>query len=162
LDYAVSEDSRAAGRLVKELALPGGVVIALIARGQKVIPPQGITRIHSGDHVILVVKAGMEPLVDQVFGRNAEERKSVPTAVEFPFRGVTTLGDLQEFYSIYVPASPETTLDEVMRRELGLDRTEVDAVVEFGALRFRIERLGPDGRIELVGMSILPEGDTTP
>lgn len=161
LDYPVTAESRAAGRLVKELALPGGVVIALIARGEKVIPPQGITRIHAGDHVILVVKPGIEPLVDQVFGQNAEKRRPVPKAVEFPFRGSTTIGELEQFYSICVAASPETTLDEVMRRELGQDRTEVDAVVEFGALRFRIERLGEGGRIELVGMSILPEAETT-
>lgn len=160
LDYAVTEDSRAAGRLVKELALPGGVVIALIARGEKVIPPQGITRIHAGDHVILVLKPGTEPLVDQVFGRKPEERTPVPTAVEFPFRGSSTVGELEEFYSIYINAPPATTLDEVMRRELGPDRTEVDAVVEFGSLRFRILRLSYEGQIELVGMSILPEAES--
>jgi cell volume regulation protein A len=160
LDYLITEDSRAAERLVKELALPGGVVIAMITRGQKVIPPQGITRIHAGDHVILVVKPGVEPLVDQVFGRNAEQRTPVPQEVEFPFRATTTVGELEEFYSIHINALPTTTLDEVMRRELGPDRTEIDAVVEFGAMRFRIQRLGSDGRIELVGMSILSDPDT--
>lgn len=158
LDYAVTKDSRAAERLVKELALPGGVVIAMITRGEKVIPPQGITRIHAGDHVILVLKPGTEPLVDQVFGRNAEERKVVPKAVEFPFRGSVTIRELEEFYSLQVNAPPGATLDEVMRRELGPDRTELDAVVEFGALRFRIQKLSDDGKIELVGMSILEEG----
>ena len=58
VDYAIGQDSRAAGRLVKDLALPGGVVIALIARGDQIIPPQGITRIEAGDHVILVLRAG--------------------------------------------------------------------------------------------------------
>jgi cell volume regulation protein A len=38
LNYHITDDSRAAGRLVKELALPGGAVIAMIARGDKVIP----------------------------------------------------------------------------------------------------------------------------
>jgi potassium/hydrogen antiporter len=160
LDYAVSEDSRAAGRLVKELALPGGVVIALIARGEKVIPPQGITRIRAGDHVILVLKPGAEPLVEQVFGRS-EERSGVPAFVEFPFRGSVTVGELEEFYSIHIDAPPGTTIDEVMRRELGPDRTEPDAVVEFGSLRFRIQRLASDGRVELVGMSILPEPEAS-
>lgn len=157
LDYTIGEDSRAAGRLVKDLALPGGVVIALITRGEKVIPPQGITRIHAGDHIVLVIKPGAEPLVDQVFARKAEERTPVPTEVEFPFRGTTTVGELEEFYSIHINAPPRTTLDEIMRRELGPDRTELDAVVEFSSLRFRIQRLSSDGKIELVGMSILPE-----
>lgn len=157
VDYAITEDSRAAERLVKELALPGGVVIAMIARGEKIIPPQGITRIHAGDHVILVLKPGTEPLVDQVFGGKADKHTVVPSVVEFPFRGSITVGELQEFYSIYVNASPDTSLDEVMRRELGPERTEENAVVEFDALRFRIQKLGGDGRVELVGMSILPE-----
>lgn len=157
LDYLVTENSHAAGRLVKELALPAGVVIAMITRGHKVIPPQGITRIHAADHVILVVKPGVEPLVDQVFGRNVEERTPVPQEVEFPFRASTTVGELEEFYSIHINAPATATLDEVMRRELGSDRTEIDAVVEFGDLRFRIQRLGGDGHIERVGMSILPE-----
>lgn len=156
MDYTIGADSRAAGRLVKELALPGGVVIALIARNGKVIPPQGITRIHAGDHIIVVLRAGTESLVNQVFGKNVEERATVATDVEFPFRGTTTVGELEEFYSIHINARPETTLDEIMRRELGPDRTEVDAVVEFAELRFRIQRVSADGKIELVGMSILP------
>jgi cell volume regulation protein A len=157
VDYHIREDSRAAGKLVKELALPGGVVIALIARENKVIPPQGTTRIHAGDHVIAVLRPGTETLLDQVFGKEIEEQTSVPFDVEFPFRGSTTIRDLEEFYSLHTNAPPSSTLDEVMRRELGPDQTEVDAVVEFGSLRFRIQRLSDDGKIELVGMSILPE-----
>jgi potassium/hydrogen antiporter len=157
LDYLVTEDSPAANRFVKDLALPGGVVIAMVVRGETVIPPQGITRIHAGDHVILVLKPGTEPLVDQVFGRNTEDRIPVPAAVEFPFRGSTTTGELEEFYAIHIDAPPETTLDEVMRRELGPGGTEINAVVEFSSLRFRIQRLSDQGRIELVGMSIPPE-----
>jgi len=153
LDYAITADSRAAGRLVKDLALPGGVVIALIARGQKVIPPQGFTRIKTGDHVIVVLKAGTEPLVEQVFGRKQQER-SVPAQVEFPFRGNTTVGELQEFYAITINAPPETTLDQYLRRELGPDGTKLDAVVQLDSFRFRIQRLSPKGEIELVGMCV--------
>jgi len=162
VDYAVGADSRAAGRLVKDLALPGGVVIAMITRGDKVIPPQGITRIHAGDHVILVVRSGVELLVDQVFSKRPADAAPVPPELEFPFRGSTTVGELEEFYSIHVQAAPGATLDEVMRRELGPDRTEVDAVVEFDLFRFRILRLSSDGRIELVGMSALPPAEEPP
>lgn len=158
VDFTVSEDSRAAGKLVKELALPTGVVIAMIARGQKIIPPQGNTAVNAGDHVILVLRNGTEPLVDQVFGRDSE-RASVPTEVEFPFRGSTTVGELQAFYAIHVNAPPAATLDEVMRRELGEEGTKVDAVVNLDLLRFRIQKLSSDGLIELVGMSILTDGE---
>jgi cell volume regulation protein A len=156
LDYAITADSRAAGRLVKDLALPAGVVIALIARGNKVIPPQGITRIQVGDHVLLVLRPSSEPLLDQVFGRRFEDRAPVPAEVEFPFRGSTTVGDLEAFYSFHVDTPPETTLDEVIRLKLGPEQTAVDAVADFGSFRFRILRLSEAGRIELVGMSILP------
>lgn len=154
-DYAITPDSLAAERLVKELALPSGVVVAMIVRGEKAIPPQGITRIHAGDHVILVVKRGTEPLVDQVF-RRSQKPAVLPPAVEFPFRGSITVGELEAFYSIRIDAPAETTLAAVMRRELGPDRLEVNAVVEFDSLQFRIQALAPDGQIELVGMSILP------
>ncbi len=160
VDYALSEDSRAAGRLVRELALPGGVVIALIARDGKVIPPQGSTRIHAGDHIMLVLRPGTESLVDQVFGKNPDESSTVPTDVEFPFRGTTTVGELEAFYSIHIDAPPETTLHDVMRRELGPEGTTLDAVVEFDCLRFRVLRLSSDNHIELVGMSVLECGNS--
>lgn len=161
IDYMIREDSRAAGRLVKDLALPGGVVIAMITRGDQVIAPQGMTRIHVGDHVMLVQRPGMEPLLDKVFGRSTDEPVSLSPVVEFPFRGRTTVGELEGFYSIRFDAPPETTLDQVMRRELGPDRVRVDTVVEFDSLRFRIMKVSESGEIELVGMSILrePEDD---
>jgi cell volume regulation protein A len=159
VDYAIGQDSRAAGRLVRDLALPGGVVIALVALGDQIIPPQGITRIEAGDHVILVLRPGTQALVDQVFGPRAREHAGVPKAIEFPFRGSTTVGELEEFYSIRMDAPAETTLDAVMRRELGPEGTVLDATVELGGLRFRIQHLSSDGAIGLVGMSILPEMD---
>jgi cell volume regulation protein A len=155
VDYVVSEKSRAAGRMVKDLALPSGVVIAMVAHGEKVIPPQGITRIQAGDHVILVLRPGAEPMVDQVFGASDEERAPVPTEVEFPFRGSTTVGELQEFYSLHIDAPSQTTLDEIMRLKLGGEETKVGAIVEFESLKFRIQRMSEDGHIQLVGMSIM-------
>lgn len=100
--------------------------------------------------------AGTRLLVDQVFGRLTGERVPVPPAVEFPFRGTTEIGVLEDLYSFCIQAPPGHTLDQVMRQKLGPAQVEVDAVVEFGVLRFRVQRLAPDGSIELVGMSILP------
>src|SRR5688572_15365245 len=157
VDYTITPESKAAGRLVKELALPAGVVIAMIVRGGKIIPPQGGTSISAGDHVILVLRERTEPMVEKVFGRGEDEQMLVPSAVEFPFRGTTTVGELEAFYAIHIDAPPETTLDQLMRMALGPDQTAVDAVAEFEALRFRILKLSPDGHIELVGMSILEE-----
>lgn len=155
VDYIVSEKSRAAGRMVKDLALPSGVVIAMVAHGDKVIPPTGITKIQAGDHVILVLRPGAEPLVEKVFGASDEEHAPVPTEVEFPFRGSTTIGELKEFYSLHIDAPSEMTLDEVMRLKLGEEEARVDAVVQIESLKFRIQRMSDDGHVELVGMSIL-------
>jgi hypothetical protein len=91
-----------------------------------------------------------------VFGRESDER-TVPTEVEFPFRGTTTVEELQNFYSVRIDAPASATLDEVMRNKLGAEETKVDAMVEFESLRFRVQKVSADGRIELVGMSILED-----
>lgn len=159
VDYAVGDDSRAAGRLVKNLALPEGAVIALVARGDHIIPPQGNTRIRAGDHVILVLRPGMQPLVSQVFGRDPTIRGSIPERLEFPLRASTTVAELQEFYEIQMNAPPECTLADVISREVGDEISPLGKAVRFGPLVLRVLRLGGDGHIEMVGMSILSESE---
>jgi cell volume regulation protein A len=68
VDYAVSLTSRAAGRQIRDLALPEDVVIALIVRGEQLIPPHGRTTIEVGDHVMIVLRPAVRPLVEQIFG----------------------------------------------------------------------------------------------
>jgi len=159
LDYAVGVDSRAAGRLVRNLALPEGAVIALIARGDQIVPPQGNTRVLAGDHVILVLKPGLVPLVSQIFGRDENSRGRIPETLEFPLRARTTVAEMQEFYMIPVDSPPERTLAELICRDLGCTDPKEGDSVTLGPLRLRIARLGNDGQIEMVGMSILPEGE---
>jgi cell volume regulation protein A len=83
----------------------------------------------------------------------------VPATVEFPFRGSITVGELKDFYGVRIDASPKTSLDQVMRRELEPDRTKVDAFVDFPPLRFRIRELSDNGEVQLVGMSVLADGE---
>ena len=157
LDYSVSHESRAAGKLVRDLALPDGVVIALVVRGHQLIPPQGKTRIEAGDHVMLVVRPGTEPLVSQTFGRSAESRGAIPLELEFPLRGSATVGVLQDLYGLALPAAPETTLDAALRAALGAGEITVGREATFGPLRLRVLSLSSSGKIEMVGMTILPE-----
>jgi cell volume regulation protein A len=159
VDYAIGDDSRAAGRVVKDLALPDGAVIALIARGDQIVPPQGNTCIHPGDHVILVLRPGIQPLVNQVFGRNSDVRGMIPNALEFPLRASTTVSEIQELYGIQIDAPPERTLAEVMSHKLGNSNPAMGETVRFGPLLFRVLRLSSDGRIEMMGMSIVPEDE---
>jgi cell volume regulation protein A len=159
VDYAVGVDSRAAGRLVRNLALPEGAVIAMITRGDQIVPPQGNTRVLAGDHVILVLKPGLVPLVSQVFGRDADTRGQIPVTLEFPLRARTTVGEIKEFYMIQVHAPDERTLAEVICDDLGTTYPQVGDAVTLGPLKLRVTTLGGEGRIEMVGMSIVPEDE---
>jgi cell volume regulation protein A len=155
VDYAISADSRAAGKLVKDLSLPDGAVIALIARGDQIIPPQGGTSIRTGDHVILVLKPAIQPLVNQVFGRDSQERGSIPLTLEFPLRASTKVGVLEEFYSIRMEAPAQSTLADVVNAKLAVKPGQ--DVIRCGPVALRVLRVSNDGRPELIGMSIYPE-----
>jgi cell volume regulation protein A len=69
VQYDVAEGSAAAGRLVRELDLPPDAVLAMIVRGEQVIPPRGSTRIEEGDHVSVVVPIGSRAAVDRAFAK---------------------------------------------------------------------------------------------
>lgn len=157
VDYTVTEESRAAGRLVKDLALPEGAVIALIARGEQILPPRGSTSIHPGDHVILVLRPGLQPLVNQVFGRDSDARGTIPSELEFPFSATTTVRELQDVYAIEIDAPPGSTLADLMRREFGNWNPRQGATVRHGPIQLRVLRVTPDGKIDMIGMSILAE-----
>lgn len=152
VDYMVVDDSQACGRRVRELALPEGVVIAVVVRGSQFIPPQGNTQLQTGDHAIIVLRPDVRPLVDRVFRVGAPQR--LPAVVEFPLRGTTTLGDLQHFYDFAIEGAPQTTLDAAIRQRVGSRRARVGQGATFGPLYLRALAVTPDGQIETVGLSI--------
>ena len=67
VDYTVTDNSPAVGKMVRDLGLPEGATIALIARQEEFIPPQGKTILLSGDHVVVVIKGGAGEPVNRVF-----------------------------------------------------------------------------------------------
>jgi cell volume regulation protein A len=154
VDYDISETSRAVGRKVKDLALPEGAVIALISRGDQIVPPQGNTIIHSGDHVILVLRPEVQPLVSRVFGSDETVQALIPDTVEFPLRASTTIAELQSVYTLDLKASPQLTLAEVMMQELATPSPRIHDAIELGPLMLRVLRLDETGKVELIGMSI--------
>jgi cell volume regulation protein A len=162
VDYLVDENSPAAGRQVKALALPQGVVIAIIARGEQIIPPQGGTRIEVGDHVILVLRPGTRPLVDKVFAPESDDRAKLPADLEFPLRGTITVGELEEFYGIQLDAPSQHTLSEALRARLGPDAAP-GARADYGPVALIVRDLDDDHAITHVGMVILPQAkDASP
>lgn len=68
VDYPVAEGSRLAGRAVQDLDLPDGAVIAMIARGQTMVVPNGPTTIRVGDHLFVIARDAIRPAVDRALG----------------------------------------------------------------------------------------------
>jgi cell volume regulation protein A len=154
VEYTIGERSMVAGRRVKDIALPEGVVIAIIARGAQIIPPQGDTRILTGDHAILVLKTKTKPLVDHIFGTRAIHE--ISPLLEFPLRPSTTVGDLKELYGLKVEAPADQTLDRFIEARLGKGKVTVGSHVDFAEIALYVRGVSADGGIDRVGMIILP------
>jgi cell volume regulation protein A len=132
-------------------------VIALVARGQEIIPPQGSTRIKPGDHVVLVLRPQTRSLVNQIFASTRPKLGELPAELEFPLRGTTTVAELEAIYGVDMDAAPEHTLDEAIRQRLDKTPLNVGALVRYGPIALRIRGLSSTGKIEHVGMIVLPE-----
>ncbi len=50
----VGERSRVAGRLIKDISIPGERVVAAIIRNREFVVPRGNTQLEAGDRVIFV------------------------------------------------------------------------------------------------------------
>lgn len=155
VEYTVEADSRAVGHRVRELALPEGVVIALIARGGEVIPPQGKTQILAGDHVFVVLRSDTRPAVDRIFGRDRQLRAEVLPRLEVPLRGSITAGELNEFYGIRLEVPEDVTLDLLLRERLVEDKVAPGMRLILGDVVLSVREVEKDGRIEQVGIAVL-------
>ena len=67
VDYYVEAGCVAAGCTLKELRLPEGVVVAMIARDHEIIMPKGSSQIKNGDHIVVVLRPALRAHVDQLF-----------------------------------------------------------------------------------------------
>lgn len=155
VDYAIAEDSRAAGRMLQDLALPQGAVVAMIFRGKTLIPPRGTTRVLGGDHVFIVVDRESRDPVDRIFAHN---RGRAPTALvaEFPLPGTATVGDLASLYDIHTGEPPDVTLEQLIRDRVST--VTVGAMVIISGVRLRVREMR-DERISIVGLSLAEEVD---
>jgi potassium/hydrogen antiporter len=156
VEYRVEPTAPAAGRRVRELALPETALIAMIARGDEIIPPRGKTPIQSDDYVFVVMKPDVRPVVDRMFA----PRRAVPggplTFLELPMDAQTRVGDLENFYGVHLDPDPARTLGELMSERLG-DELEEGAEILAGDIRLAARRV-VDGRVEMVGVEIHLEG----
>lgn len=149
----------AIGKRVVELGLPDNVLILAIQRHGEVVVPRGQTVIEAQDKLKVLASPDQLNALQEILG--ADVRAMLADTFEFPLRPSMTIGQLQEFYSIYIDAPPDRTLAEVMSHELRKWNPTIGETVKLGPLILRVLRLTSDGRIEMVGMSIVSEDEAT-
>jgi len=72
LSFYIDDALVVSGVRLDELDFPEGASVALIVRGDQLIPPKGGTVLLPGDHVYLVVQPEDRPLIQLMFGRQEE------------------------------------------------------------------------------------------
>lgn len=150
VEYTVGADCRGAGRRLSELALPDGVVVAMIARGTHLIPPRGSTRIAPSDHVFVVLRPESRTLLDRVFSSRGANGGDEPIHAEVRFQGATRVRELSELYGIRLHAPEDTTLDELLRSKSG-DVVECGSALDLDGTVLRAREV-VEGRVTSVGL----------
>ena len=153
----MASTARAAGRLIRDLALPEGAVVAMIVRDRAIIPPRGSTAVLENDNVFLVLRPEVRPLVDRIFSPNPEIGSGLPRSTEFRMFASTTIGDLDEFYGISLPAPRERTLGQLLPDLLGRSSATLGARAELDGVGLVVRGVSNAG-VEVVGIT-LPTGD---
>lgn len=149
VDYTVTPSARVAGQLLRDVALPDGVVVTLVVRGEEVIMPRGATALRPGDHVFIAMRTRIKPLIDHLFDSNAEAPSLMP-GFTLGFHAESTIGQLHRFFGIPGPTSSEEPVGSL------LDAGEEHRPARFGpffvtqgtepdyvALTYNAERDGP-------------------
>lgn len=153
--YTLGDDTRAAGRLLSQMALPEGVVVAMITRGASVIPPRGSTTLEPGDHLFVVLKPENLAFVNCVFSQALEAAQSDLPDQELRLKGSTKLENVWSSYGIDLAADKSKTLDQFLKDTLGADlRPGAELLAGTAWLSVR-EQL--HGRVTTVGIRALPD-----
>ena len=150
VEYQLGDTSRASGRRLSQMALPDGTVVAMITRGNNVIPPRGSTFLYAGDHLFIVMKPDVREFVDLVCSGVAEANHyELPTG-ELKLKGYTKVADLKHSYGIELSANDNLSLDEVLRQSL-TDEPTLGASKDFGEVILHVREM-VGSRIATVGI----------
>lgn len=150
IGYHLDDDSRAAGKMVNQLALPDGMVIAIISREETLIPPRGSTPLCAGDHIFVVMRPEVRPLADSIFASEETRADRLPVMVEFPLNGTTTVEQLWTSYGIRINRPRGSTLDQILREALGAS-LKTGSVLELGKVTLHVRELNV-GKVTNVGL----------
>lgn len=119
VNYAIGVHSTAIGYKLRELPLPEGVLVAMVTRGNKIVPPTGGTTLLDGDHAFIVLQHDYRPLVDRLFVDTSDNPQPLPQLVDYVFKARIQLEQLSYFYDIELPNDANTTLAELAHSKLG-------------------------------------------
>ena len=73
VSFYIDEALVVAGLRLEELDFPEGASVALIVRGDRLVPPKGSTTLEVGDHVYLIAQQEDRPFIQLMFGRPEAE-----------------------------------------------------------------------------------------
>jgi cell volume regulation protein A len=73
MSFYIDEALVVCGLTLDDLDFPEGASVALIVRGDRLVPPKGFTRLEPGDHVYVVAQREDRPFLQLMFGRPEEE-----------------------------------------------------------------------------------------
>lgn len=124
VEYQLGNNSRASNRRLSQMALPDGTVVAMITRGDNVIPPRGSTLLHADDHLFIMMKPNVRDFVDIVCSGIAEANQDDLPDAELCLKGYTKVGDIQHSYGIELLMESHLSLDEVLNRAFEGNPTE--------------------------------------
>lgn len=143
VEYTLSDTSRAANRRLARMALPEGVVVAMITRKEQVIPPRGSTVLQAGDHLFVVLKPEFKDMVEQAFADTGFQSESLPK--EWRLKGASRLEDIQWCYNLaFAPtAHLELTLEQLAYNHLN-GQVEKNAQFVLGDTLFRVDEVVAD------------------
>lgn len=151
VEYTLAADSRAVGKRLSQMALPVGVVIAMITRGKDVIPPRGSTSLAAGDHLFVVLRPDTRAFVDRAFSQEGVVYAEPWPSTELRLKGTTKIEDVHHSYGLRLTAADEDTLEAVVLKNLE-QAPSIDATVALGGATLRV--------CEVVGMRLATIGLT--
>jgi cell volume regulation protein A len=73
MSFYIDEALVVTGVSLAELDFPEGASVALIVRGDRLVPPKGSTTLRPGDHVYVIAQQEDRGLIQLIFGRPEEE-----------------------------------------------------------------------------------------
>ena len=150
VEYTLGENPRAAGRTLAQLALPNSAVVAMVSRGNDVIPPRGSTRLYPGDHLFVVIRPELSPLLDCVFSEAGDEECEALDR-ELHLKGSTKAEDVLNSYGISLGGDPKQTLEQMFKSVMG-NVPEMNSTIVAGDRKLTISGL-QGNRITTVSLS---------